>query len=144
MLILEDKRQKLFICSDFIPLTRENMSFLSHFQPTDLCKLSVHANLCIFSVCSPLPASLFFSRRALQSIALASQRDGVPEVSVGPLICASALSSRPPSLRVPPLSRPVLHNHLFYRFFFFPLSLALSKCLKGLIMCIDNPYKLLF
>lgn len=107
-----------------IPLKEENMCFLSHFKPTDLCMVSFHVNLLRHLQCL-LAASclLVFSRRALRSIALASQHDGVPEVSVGLLICASALSSRPPSLRVPPLTRPVLHNHLFYRFFFLSGSL---------------------
>lgn len=84
-----------------------------------------------------------FSGSALWSIALVSHREGIPEVSAEPLICElhcpkrlCLLFSLHLSLSIPSLSRLVLHNHLFYSFFL--------KRLKGLIMYIDNPYKLLF
>lgn len=92
------------------------------------------------------PSLLFFQGgTALWSIALVSHREGIPEVSVGPLICVlhcpNSLRLSFPlylSLLIPSLGRLIVHNHLFYRFL-FPL-----KRLKGLIMYIDNPYKLLF
>lgn len=75
--------------------------------------------------CFLLPPLLFFrGGRALSSIALVSHREGIPKVSVGPLICVlhcpnSLCLSFPRYLSpsIPSLSRPVLHNHLFYRFF---------------------------
>lgn len=92
---------------------------------------AVFFNLCLnVNGCFLLPPLLFFrGGRALWSIALVSHREGIPKVSVEPLICVlhcpnslcllfSLYLSPSVSLWIPSLSRPVLHNHLFYRFFF--------------------------
>lgn len=106
--------------------------------------------------CFILPSLLLFHwGRALWSIALVSHREAHPW-GVGrsadlcaplswqpqPLVCSLSVS---PCLPIPYLSRLFLCYYLFLQIFsplFFPSPTF--KCLKGLIMYIDNPYKLLF